>query len=140
MSPCFNSLEYIPRNEIAGLYANSMFTCLRNYHTVFHVAAPFYVAYHQQCTRVPISPHLCQNLFSFLKKNKTKHYSHSNRCEILFYYCFDWHFPNDNIEFLFMCHLYIFSREMCLQVLCIFKTFQHKKLRSGSMHWSLLLD
>ena len=58
------SVEYVHKSRTARSYGNFIFSFLKNCYTVFHSGYSI-LHLHQQCTKIPISPQLYQNLLFF---------------------------------------------------------------------------
>ena len=78
--PDFTFFECIPRRQIARPYSSSIFNFLRNCHIDFHRGCTNFHS-HQQCTRVPFSPHPHQHRFPGFFLNI--YTNHPNGCDMM---------------------------------------------------------
>ena len=76
-------------NIWSGVESVVLFLSLKNPHTAFHNDC-INLHSHQQCTKLPFSPHTCQHIICGVFDG-----SHSDKCEVITHCGFHLHFSDD---------------------------------------------
>ena len=132
------SPDNMPQSGIAGSYDSSVFSFLRNLHTILHCGCTHLYS-HKRCNRVPFSPHPLKQLL--LVNLLMMAFLTSEKWSLIVLICIS--LVSSDAECLSMCLLACIWRNVCLHLLPIFWLSSlgfvwHRTARAVCIFWRLI--